>query len=166
MKFADMHCHGVRAFQETNIRRKYRRLTLAQVSQTTGHSSVYMTSAAASLSRSLLLFCHERDWATVLDVSCRADCRPSQWRLRNHVSPRRLPVEDAQTHASDMDSAAVRLIECTFMRDYYRLNSEYQKNEFKFEFLKQTSNFPTLFNIFCLHSSSDNWQRMITMHCL
>jgi len=75
-------------------------------------------------------------------------------------------VEDAQTHASDMDSAAVRLIECTFMRDYYRLNSEYQKNEFKFEFLKQTSNFPTLFNIFCLHSSSDNWQRMITMHCL
>ena len=58
--------------------------------------------ADCTLSCSLLLSRDERNWATALSGWCRADYRPSQWRLRNRISPRRPPVEGAQpcvTHA-------------------------------------------------------------------
>jgi len=43
----------------------------------------------------------------------------------------------------DMDKVAVRLIDCTFLGD--KSNSEYWQTEF--EFINQTLNFQTLFNI-------------------
>ena len=79
-------------------------------------------------SPSLLLSRDERNWATVLGRPHRADQWPSQWRLRNRVSPHRMPLEGLQPCVIDADNAAVRLIECTPPSDYDKLNSECQKN--------------------------------------
>ena len=86
-------------------------------------------------------------WATILSGSC-ADHPLSQWQLRNRVSPRRLPVEGAQSCVTDADNAAVhRAAYCTPLSDYDKSNSECQKIEFEFEFINQNSNFQTSFKI-------------------
>jgi len=102
--------------------------------------------ADCTLSRSLLLPRHERNWATALSGSRHADYRPSQLGLCNRISPRPLPVEGAQPCVTDADNAVVQLIECTPLRNYDRSNSECQKSEFEFEFINRTSNFQTSFN--------------------
>jgi len=100
--------------------------------------------ADCTLSHSLLLSRDERNWATALSGWRRADYRPLQLRLRNHISPRRPPVEGMQPCVTDVDNAVVQFTECTPLRNYDRQNSECQKTEF--EFINQTSNFRTLFN--------------------
>jgi len=100
--------------------------------------------ADCTLSHSLLLFRDERNWATALSRSRRADCRPSPLRLRNRISPRQPPVEGTQPCVTDTDNAIVQFIECMPLRNYDRSNSECQNTEF--EFINQTSNFRTSFN--------------------
>jgi len=48
---------------------------------------------------------------------------------------------------TDADNAAVYLSECVSLSDYDKANIECQKTEFRFEFINQTSNFRTSFNI-------------------
>jgi len=78
------------AFQETNIRRKYR-------SWHEHHellATLQCTCRLHSLTQSVAVQ-GERNWATALSGSHRADYRPSQLRLRNCISPHRPPVEGA-----------------------------------------------------------------------
>jgi len=100
--------------------------------------------ADCTLSRSLLLSRDERNWATALSGSRRADYGPSQLRLRNRISPCRPPVEGSQPCVTDTDNAVVHIIKCMPLRNYDRSNSECRKTEF--EFINRTSNFRTLFN--------------------
>jgi len=79
-------------------------------------SWLHSAHAAASLSRNLLLS---------------RDRRPSQWWLRNHVSP------CGRGHAATSqwsDNGAARLTVCMFLSDYHKSNtsSKYWKSEFKF----------------------------------
>ena len=64
---------------------------------------LYSPHAAATLvllSHILLLSRYQRDWAIVPSGSCHADCRLSQRRLCNHVSPCQPPVKDLQPYAN------------------------------------------------------------------
>ena len=127
---------GVTAFQEKNIRRKYR-------SWHEHHgllATLQCTCRLPSLTQSV------RNWATALSGSRHANYRPLQLRLRNRYSPRRPPVEGTQPCVTDADNAVVQFIECTPLRNYGRSNSECQKIEFEFEFINRTSNFRTSIN--------------------
>jgi len=134
------------AFRETNIRRKYR----SWHEHHRALATLQCTCRLHSLTR-LLLSRDERNWATALSGSRRADYRPSQLRLRNRISPRRPPVEGAQPCVTDAYNAVVQFIECMPLRNYDRSNSECQETEFEFEFINRTSNFRTSFNNLKLH---------------
>jgi len=103
----------------------------------------FSTHVDCTLSRSLLLSRDERNWATALSGSCRADYRPSQLWLRNRISPRQPPVEGAHPCVTDADNAVYWM---HAPGDYDRSNSKCQKTKFEFEFINQTSNFRTSFN--------------------
>ena len=83
----------------------------------------------------------ERNWATALSGSRRADYQPLQLRLRNRISPHQPPVEGAQPCVTRADNAVVQFIEWMPLRNYDVSNSECQKKEFEFEFINRTSNF-------------------------
>ena len=55
-----------------------------------------------------------------------------------------MPVKGLQPCITDVDNAAMPLIECMSKRDYDKSNNECQKTEF--EFINRTSNFRTSFN--------------------
>jgi len=132
----------VTAFQETNIRRKYR-------SWHEHHeplATLQCTCRLHFLTQSVAVH-GERNWATALSGSHCADYRPLQLRLRNRISPRWPPVvEGGQPCATNADNAIVQFTECTPLRNYDRSNSECHKTEFESEFINRTSNFRTSFN--------------------
>jgi len=129
----------VTAFRETNIRGKYR----CWHEHHEPLATLQCTRRLHSLTQSVAVQ-GERNWATALSGSHRADYR--QLRLRNRISPRRPPVEGGQPCATNADNAVVQFIECMPLRNYDRSNSECQKTEFEFEFINRTSNFRTSFN--------------------
>ena len=76
-----------------------------------------------------------------LTVDCCNDDYVTMFHLASHLSR-------TSSHVlTDAYNTAAWLMECTSLNDYHKLNSEYRKNEYEFEFINWTSNFCTSFNI-------------------